>query len=263
MSGASMNVFMKYAEYYDLLYHDKDYEAEVAYIQELINKYSPQQVKSILDIGCGTGKHGLILARHGYEVYGIDRASDMIAVANKIKGPAPNLDFAVHDALTFQLHRTFDAVVSLFHVISYQISDESLESFLKNTYKHLKDNGLFIFDFWYGPAVLAEKPEVRVKRAQNKNIELIRIAEPFTQENKNSVTIQYEIFIKKKDTGILKNIKEEHTMRYFFSSELNSMLKKAGFSIIKRLAWLSYDHDVSAKIWSGIIVAKKSHACEL
>ena len=257
-----MNIFMKYAEYYDLLYHDKDYEAEVAYIEELIKKYSPQHVKSILDIGCGTGKHGLILSRHGYEVYGIDRSSDMIALANKMKGSAPNLDFAIHDALSFQLHRSFDAIVSMFHVLSYQTSDESVESFLKNANKHLKDNGIFIFDFWYGPAVVAEKPGVRIKRTQNKNIELIRIAEPFTEENKNIVTIQYEIFVKQKDTGILQSIKEEHTMRYFFCPELTSVLLKTGFSIIKRLAWLSHEHDVSTKTWSGIIVAQKSHACQ-
>ena len=44
--------------------------------------------------------------------------------------------------------------------------------------KHLKPNGVFIFDFWYGPGVLTDPPVVRLKRLENEEIEVLRIAEP-------------------------------------------------------------------------------------
>ena len=65
------NVFAKYSEYYDLIYTDKDYQKEVDYIDQLIQKYHPK-AKTILDLGCGTGVHANLLAAKGYRVMGID-----------------------------------------------------------------------------------------------------------------------------------------------------------------------------------------------
>jgi len=46
-----------YSQYYDLLYQDKDYVGEVKYVDNLIAKFSEGKSKTILDMGCGTGKH--------------------------------------------------------------------------------------------------------------------------------------------------------------------------------------------------------------
>ena len=56
-----MSVFKDYSNYYDLLYSDKDYEAEADYIDHLIQKNNPG-AKTILNLGCGTGKHDFLLA---------------------------------------------------------------------------------------------------------------------------------------------------------------------------------------------------------
>ena len=50
-------VFEKYAQYYDLLYQDKDYRAETDYILSLIKKYQPETSQS-LEFGAGSGIHG-------------------------------------------------------------------------------------------------------------------------------------------------------------------------------------------------------------
>ncbi|MBI2966754.1 MAG: hypothetical protein HYY40_02940 [Bacteroidetes bacterium] len=68
-----MNPFSNYALYYDLLYSDKDYNAESIYIDGLLKKYAPA-AKNLLSLGCGTGKHEVILARNGFSVTGIDRS---------------------------------------------------------------------------------------------------------------------------------------------------------------------------------------------
>src|SRR3972149_442231 len=84
-----MSVFKKqYAEFYDYLYQDKDYERECDFIEAAFNKYGCR-VKTILDLGCGTGGHALILSRRGYHVVGVDRSREMIGIAKrKVKAEA-------------------------------------------------------------------------------------------------------------------------------------------------------------------------------
>jgi len=64
-------VFSDYARYYDLLYHDKDYASDAEYVAGLIHKFHPA-ASSILELGSGTGKHALLLARKGFEVHGVE-----------------------------------------------------------------------------------------------------------------------------------------------------------------------------------------------
>ena len=79
---------------------------------------------------------------------------------------------------TLNLNRRFDAVISLFHVMSYQTSNENLGKAVRTAARHLAPDGIFIFDFWYGPAVLAERPERREKELSDEYIQVRRAAEP-------------------------------------------------------------------------------------
>ena len=68
--------------------------------------------------------------------------------------------------------------LSLFHVMCYLNSNAALLNTFKNVYQHLNEGGIFIFDCWFGPGVLTDPPVVRVKRLENTNLEITRIAEP-------------------------------------------------------------------------------------
>lgn len=65
----------EYAGAYDTLYKHKDYEAECDLIEGLLKLHGHEASKSILDLGCGTGNHAVILARRGYEVAGVEHDS--------------------------------------------------------------------------------------------------------------------------------------------------------------------------------------------
>lgn len=82
-------VFDKYARYYDLLYRDKDYAGEAAYIAGLLERYC-NHPQHILELGCGTGKHAALLADKSYHVHGIDQSAGMLTEARQraIKGGA-------------------------------------------------------------------------------------------------------------------------------------------------------------------------------
>lgn len=252
-----MGVFADYARYYNLLYKDKDYQAEVNYIESLIKKYSKSNVKTILDIGCGTGNHDLLFAKKGYEICGIDISEEMINIAKSRINNLHNVKFYIGKSESFTLDKKFDVIISLFHVMSYQIKNESLYGSLKNAYERLKVDGLFIFDFWYGPAVLTDRPSIRLKELEDENLKIYRIAIPVMHPNENIVDVNFEVIIEDKMNNKLNKIKETHRVRYLFLPELEFMLKNVGFKILDVLEWMSLDKKPCFTSWNGVLVAQK------
>ncbi len=176
-----MNVFNAYADYYDLLYKDKNYSTEADYVDQLIQQYCPGAT-SLLNMGCGTGMHDFFLAEKGYHIIGVDRSEKNIKHArSKCSGDKTKsyeLEFMKRDIRELRLNQTFDAVISLFHVMSYQTTNSDLRAVFANVKAHLAPGGIFIFDCWYGPAVLTDRPEVREKEWSDDAIKISRKAVP-------------------------------------------------------------------------------------
>jgi len=125
-----MNVFSDYANYYDLLYQDKDYEGEADYIHRLIKEYAPK-AGTVLELGCGTGKHALLLAKKGLSVHGVDISQEMLEKASGLLDSvsadiAGRVALVQGDVQTYRYSQKFDVVLSLFHVMSYQTGNEAL-----------------------------------------------------------------------------------------------------------------------------------------
>ena len=173
-------VFEKYAQYYDLLYQDKDYQKETKYILSLLKKYHLDSEK-ILEFGSGSGIHGRLLAKAGLEVSGVERSQQMIDLglsSKQAKDQNTSFSCTQGDCTRTLLGDDFDSVISLFHVLSYQTSNKEVLAVLKNAHRQLKPGGIFIFDYWFAPAVWNIGPTLRVKRVSNQQLAITRIAEP-------------------------------------------------------------------------------------
>ena len=202
-----MSVFAGYSRYYDLLYRDKDYAGEADYIAGLIRAYSPN-AKTVMEIGCGTGAHAAELAEIGYEVSGVDMSEGMLESAESRRSSlssdiAAKLDFTHGDARTVRLDRKFDVVISLFHVMSYQTSNDDLAAAFRTAGEHVKPGGVFIFDCWYGPAVLRQWPSVTEKELSDDSTEVHRTATPEIHVNENIVDVNYKVIVKDKSNGTI------------------------------------------------------------
>src|SRR5207244_5704745 len=114
---------------------------------------------------CGTGNHALPLAQRGYEVLGVDRSEGMLARFREKAAQLPDgtATCVPGDVRSVELGRTFDAVVMLFAVLGYQLGNADVLAALRTARRHLRPGGLFVTDFWYGPAVLSERPAERIK----------------------------------------------------------------------------------------------------
>jgi SAM-dependent methyltransferase len=222
-----------YSQYYNLLYADKDYVAEVDYIDRLIKRYAPE-ARTLLEYGSGTGGHGVLLNKKGYEVYGIERSSAMAQIAR-----SRGLACEVGDITAFDLDRTFDATLALFHVVSYINTNAQLLELFRITRKHLKKGGMFIFDVWFSPAVLHQMPESRVKRMEDDAIAVTRKATPVVDHYRNIVEVNYQINIKNKSTGATGQFDEKHSMRHFGVPEIELLALQTGFTLIGTEEFLS------------------------
>jgi len=249
-----MTVFNSYARYYDLLYRDKDYVAEAAYIERLIRRYMPYATR-IVELGSGTGKHASLLTDKGFTVHGIERSQEMLERASHLATRNPALTFSLGDMRSARLHSTFHAAISLFHVMSYQTTNEALVSSFETARLHVEDGGLFIFDVWYGPAVLTDRPTVRIKRMSDETIEVTRIAEPLIDAENCIVKVNYHIFVRNKVTAGVSEHKETHPMRYFFSPEIKLLARDAGWQFVYSEEWLS-GRPLGFDTWSACFVFK-------
>lgn len=247
------HVFLNYSKYYDLLYKDKNYQSEVEFIISLIKKYHPE-AKSILNLGCGTGEHDQFLAKAGYSVTGVDLSKDMLTIA---KGKNPNNEYHLGDARNISIDKKFDVVVSLFHVLSYQTSNNDVYDFIGTISKHLKQDGIAIFDYWYGPAVLNLRPEKRTKKFESNELLITRHANTDMDYLNNIATVNFDIKVQNKSDNTTIQMHEKHPMRYFFSPELELFFSKYHFEQLAHLAWPSLDALPSEYSWASYSVIKK------
>jgi SAM-dependent methyltransferase len=249
-------VFDAYARYYDLLYREKDYAAESRYVSDRIRERAPG-ARRILELGCGTGAHAVHLAQLGYEVHGIDLSENMVqrALARKRQltaDVAARISFDTGDVRSFRSGEEYDVVISLFHVMSYQTSNSDLGAAFATAAAHLQPGGLFLFDFWYGPAVLTEHPEVRVRRLEDDTIRVVRIAEPAVHTERNVVDVNYTLFVEDKASARVEQIRETHSMRYLFLPEIEQLASLAHFESLQAHAWLS-SRTLQTGDWSGFV----------
>jgi SAM-dependent methyltransferase len=254
-----MTAFGDAAKYYDLLYADKYYGAESGFVRGVIERHTAG-ARTVLDLGCGSGRHAVEFAKSGMSVTGVDASSGMIAQARHRLADLPaelreRIVLVEGDVATYSTARANDAVVSLFHVVNYQTTDEALAGFFRAASRALRANGVFVFDFWYGSAVLAQGPERREKRVETDDVVIQRIAEPVLLLDRNIVEVHYTLNVRNRRSGHVESVREVHTMRYLFVPEIERFAAAAGMEIVECGEWPT-GKPLSDRSWSGYAVAR-------
>jgi SAM-dependent methyltransferase len=241
-----------YAAAYDDLYRDKDYLAECDLIERVFASYGQGRVQRVLDLGCGTGGHTVLLAQRGYQVVGVDRSAEMLELA---RGRGGSARFELGDLGTLDLREAFDAALMMFAVLGYQVGNADVQAALATARRHLQPGGLFFCDFWYGPAVLAQRPSERVKVIDSTQGQLIRVASGELDARRDVCTVRYHVW--QIEAGrVLAEVREHHPMRYFFAPELELLLAGAGFELVRLGAFPNLDDEPTESTWNVALVAR-------
>ncbi|MEO0294169.1 MAG: class I SAM-dependent methyltransferase [candidate division WOR-3 bacterium] len=251
-----INVFQNYAKYYDLLYREKNYKAECDFIEEVFQRFSKLKIKNILELGCGTGGHAILLAKRGYILMGIDLSPKMLEIAKeKINKAGVNVDLYLRDIRNFRLNKRFDSAICMFAVLNYLIQNEDLERALKSVRRHLKEGGIFIFDIWNGLAVMRILPSFRVKIVEEGKLKLIRVVEPELQAMNHLSRNHYRLFVLE-ENKLIEEIRETHVIRFFFPQEIKYYLEKTGFEVLKICEFPKIDSEANENIWNIAVISR-------
>ena len=257
--------FGEYSRYYDLLYADKDYAAEAGFARAILEAHGCGAAgRRLLDLGCGTGRHARRLAAGGDRVHGVDLSPGMIArarveLANEPPEVQARTTFAEGDLRTYRAGETFDAVLSLFHVMSYQTAQEDLEGALATARAHLATGGVFLFDAWYGPGVLTDPPAVRVKRVAGPEHSVLRLSEPTLLPTLSCVDVAFTLFAFDRTGAVVDQTRETHRMRYWFHPEIDVAARRAGFEVLELGEWMTR-RPPQASTWNAYWVLRATGA---
>lgn len=212
-------------------------EEEIQYLKTRINF---KRIKFAYDLGCGVGRHSIVLAKNGIKTIGIDYVESNIAAANKIKlnSSLDGLSFIHADCRNYRSDTKADLILCLYDVVgTFATKDENLK-IIKTAYELLSAGGYSVFSVMNYESVMAHK----FKFSQNAN-ELLKLKPSNTMEKTGNVFLSdyclvdeetHVVYRKEQFTGLNKIPREliVRDMR-FTKSEIISMCQSIGFSVIE------------------------------
>ena len=141
-----MDAYHELAQSYDRLTNDVDYEATVAFYNEIL-KREGLTPRTAVDLACGTGSVTKILTRQGLQVTAVDMSEEMLTVAMDKCAELENLPRFVCQRLEqLWLPRGVDLAVCALDSLDYVTDPKDCKEAIRRAYKALNPGGIFIFD---------------------------------------------------------------------------------------------------------------------
>lgn len=221
----------RYAELYDLLYQDKPYTQEAAFVHDQLCAFGEGAPQRILELACGTGTHAIELARRGAAVTALDCSVPMLEVAKrKVAEAGANVTLFLGDMTDLAVpDEPFDAVICLFDSIGYVGGDENIAKVLGGVRQSLKSGGLFLFEFWHAPTMLQCFKPLRVRRIDLDDRTIIRVSRTSLAPDRPIANVKYDIFELKRDNTYIRH-SETHENRFFTVFEMERLATLHGFA---------------------------------
>lgn len=141
-----MSCYSYFADFYDTLTENAEYEKRADYIIKLLEKHQhPSGVT--LDLACGTGTLTLMLRQKGLDIFGIDSSTDMLTIAQQKAFEADENIMYLHQKMeALNLYGNIDTCICSLDSINHLTSRNAVIDTFKGISKYLSPNGLFMFD---------------------------------------------------------------------------------------------------------------------
>lgn len=208
------NSYKKFGYYYDEVMAELNYDLWLEFIEPYLKKDN-----KILDLACGSGTFATMCKLKGYDVSGLDLSSTIIEIANeKKKINRLDIPFYVADMTNFRLDKKFNVITCFFDSVNFLKDKNQINKMFDCVYKHLEDNGYFIFDVFSKELFKEYEGNEKIE-----DYETFKIKWTTKKTSDNSLKHTIEIA---EDTDVFK----EFYYEYFY--ELKDLINKK-FKIIK------------------------------
>lgn len=210
---------------------------------------------TIIDVGCGTGRHAIELTKRGYSVTGIDLSDSQIERARE-KAKIENLEiqFIVADARQIPFRNKFDVAIMMCEGgFPLMETDEENFEILKNVFESIKPNGKVIFTTLNGLFPIfnstnefAKDKEKENAQFHNNSFDLMTFRDHFETEFED-------------DLGNKKRI--NCNQRFYIPSEISWLLKSLGYQKVEifgaKLGHFSREDKLTTKDFEMLVIATK------
>lgn len=248
-----------FARFYDLIYADKPYAAEAAALNVLFEHQGVTSGGRLLDLACGTGRHAVELASHGWSVTAVDLSEEMLHVAAGLAADrGVEMRLLRGDMRALALDGSFDVVVSLFDSIGYAGSEEAVIATLQGVRDHLNDDGIFVFEAWHALTMVKGHDPVRVRYVDDKSGgEIVRISETSIDEEASQAIVRFTFFVPQQN-GCYERYVEVHRNMFFTVPKLRELLIAAGLVDVEWRPGLLGQGEINEDTWHVVGVARKA-----
>jgi len=216
--------------YFDGKHYDAwtEREVDIPFYKRQVKRYDDP----VLELGCGTGRITIPIAREGYEIIGLDLSEKLLETARKkYKKENLNINWIKGDMRNFSLDKKFNLIFVPFNTIHHILSLEDMEKVLKNIRKHLKQDGRFIVEF-FNPdlEILNRDPteEHKVTEYEGPGGE-VKVTESTDYERAKQLMHLSWFY---ESNG--EKMEREWTIRVWFPKEVDAILKYNDFKIEKK-----------------------------
>ncbi|MFA9428987.1 class I SAM-dependent methyltransferase [Egicoccus sp. AB-alg2] len=213
------------AAWYDALYdaRGKDYDAEAAALLAVARE-DGRQPRSLLDVACGTGRHLQRFAAALDEVAGLDRSSDMLAIAGcRLDRGVP---LAEGDLRDFDLGRTFDIVTCLFSSIGHVADADELDAAVAAMARHVAPGGTLLVEPWLTPDRVCDGGVRDLVTAQNDDGVVARAASSHREDDVLVLQFAWAVAT----PGGVATAEETHRMPLFTAERYLAAVEHAGLA---------------------------------
>jgi SAM-dependent methyltransferase len=227
--------------YADAALYDYEYRrrrADVTFYRELANA---RRVKRVLDLGAGSGRVTIPLARDGHRVTALDQSPAMLAKLRQRVAALPQavrsrLEVVEGDLCTFSLPGKFDLAIACFNVFEHLYTRSEVDACLRRVLAHLAPGGALAFD--------VQLPDLEwLTRDPSKRWAKTRFTDPSTglrtlystnhDYDPVSQIAMIRIFYDPIDPGGTARV-VQLSQRKFFPAELEALVAHAGLTVTDR-----------------------------
>jgi SAM-dependent methyltransferase len=240
-----------HARFYDLIYAEKPYNREAAFVVEQLKDFGADG-RTLLDVACGTGRHAREFKKLGFDVTGVDYSPDLLEVA---RDRGDDIEYVEQDMRELDLsERRFDAVTCLFDSIGYPQSDEGVTAALAAIRGRLAEGGGAAIEFLHAPALRSGSSPVRVRRFETPGDgTLLRISE--TELDNNVMHVSYDVVHLAGD-GSWEREQETQSNRFFEVEEMRALMDAAGYGDVRFVPAYQPDGPIDAGVFHVLAVGR-------